>query len=186
MMFLLVYHVPVLCGLGLVMVALRAAGILDWGQGMDLTPIATLLFLGPLLELAGGLLVSRAPRNAALGVLLFLPMFVLFTIVCSKAWLDGIVGRPYTWVKTERSGHGQSPLPSRPECPGTEPTGDPWHEPPRRRRADAPRPHVRGDDRDSSRSSSTRGGIGRPTSSRARWGAWARAVRARHSGTASS
>lgn len=109
MMFLLVYHVPVLCGLGLVMVALRAAGVLDWGQGMDLTPIATLLFLGPLLELAGGLLVSRAPRNAAWGVLLFLPMFVLFTIVCTKAWFDGIIGRPYAWVKTERTGHGQKP-----------------------------------------------------------------------------
>jgi cellulose synthase/poly-beta-1,6-N-acetylglucosamine synthase-like glycosyltransferase len=108
-MFLLVYHVPVLCGLGLVMVALRAAGVLDWGQGMDLTPIATLLFLGPLLELAGGLLVSRAPRNAAWGVLLFLPMFVLFTIVCTKAWFDGILGRPYAWVKTERTGHGQAP-----------------------------------------------------------------------------
>jgi cellulose synthase/poly-beta-1,6-N-acetylglucosamine synthase-like glycosyltransferase len=107
-MFLLVYHVPVLCGLGLVMVALRAAGILTWGQGMDLTAIATLLFLGPLLELAGGLLVSRAPRNAAWGVLLFLPMFVLFTIVCTKAWFDGIVGRSYAWVKTERTGHGQA------------------------------------------------------------------------------
>jgi len=106
-MFLLVYHVPVLCGLGLLMVALRATGIVNWGEAIDLTPIATLLFLGPLLELAGGLLVSRAPRNAAWGVLLFLPMFVVFTILCSKAWFDGIIGRPYAWVKTERTGHGQ-------------------------------------------------------------------------------
>jgi len=106
-MFLLVYHVPVLCALGLVMVALRAAGVLDWGKGIDLTPIATLLFLGPLLELAAGLIVSRAPRRAAWGVLLFLPTFVMFTVVCAKSWLDGIVGRPYTWVKTPRTGHGQ-------------------------------------------------------------------------------
>jgi cellulose synthase/poly-beta-1,6-N-acetylglucosamine synthase-like glycosyltransferase len=106
-MFLLVYHVPVLCALGLFMVALRAAGILDWGAGLDLTPVATLLFLGPLLELASGLIVSRAPRSAAWGVLLFLPTFVVFTVVCTKSWFDGIFGRPYTWVKTPRTGHGQ-------------------------------------------------------------------------------
>ncbi len=108
-MFLLVYHVPVFCMLGLVMVALRAAGVLTWGNGLDLTPIATLLFLGPLIELASGLLVSRAPRKAAAGILLFLPAFVLFTVVCTKSWFDGILGRSYTWVKTPRTGHGQQP-----------------------------------------------------------------------------
>jgi cellulose synthase/poly-beta-1,6-N-acetylglucosamine synthase-like glycosyltransferase len=108
-MFLLVYHVPVFCMLGLILVVLRAGGVLSWGNGIDLTPIATLLFLGPLLELASGLLVSRAPRGAAIGILLFLPAFVIFTIVCSKSWLDGIIGRPYTWVKTPRTGHGQQP-----------------------------------------------------------------------------
>ena len=107
-MFLLVYHVPVLCALGLVMVVLRAAGVLEWGQGIDLTPIATLLFLGPLLELASGLIVSRAPRKAAWGILLFLPTFVIFTVVCTKSWFDGILGRPYTWAKTPRTGHGQA------------------------------------------------------------------------------
>ena len=67
------------------------------------------LGLGPLLELATGLLVSRAPRKAAAGILLFLPAFVIFTIVCTKSWLDGILGRPYTWVKTPRTGQGQAP-----------------------------------------------------------------------------
>jgi len=108
-MFLLVYHVPVLCMLGLVMVVLRAAGVLTWGNGIDLTPVATLLFLGPLLELASGLLVSRAPRQAAAGILLFLPAFVIFTVVCTKSWLDGLLGRRYTWVKTPRTGQGQTP-----------------------------------------------------------------------------
>jgi 1,2-diacylglycerol 3-beta-glucosyltransferase len=106
-MFLLAYHVPVFCMLGLILVTLRAAGVLTWGTGVELTPIAVLLFLGPLLELASGLLVSRAPRQAALGILLFLPAFVIFTIVCSKSWLDGLVGRPYAWVKTPRTGQGQ-------------------------------------------------------------------------------
>ncbi len=107
-MFLLAYHVPVFCSLGLTLVALRAAGVLTWGNALDLTPIATLLFLGPLLELASGLLVSHAPRKAAWGILLFLPSFVLFTIICTKAWFDGILGRSYTWVKTPRSGHEQT------------------------------------------------------------------------------
>jgi cellulose synthase/poly-beta-1,6-N-acetylglucosamine synthase-like glycosyltransferase len=106
-MFLLAYHVPVFCMLGLILVTLRAAGVLTWGTGVELTPIATLLFLGPLLELASGLLVSRAPRQAAAGILLFLPAFVIFTVVCTKSWLDGLVGRPYAWVKTPRTGHGQ-------------------------------------------------------------------------------
>lgn len=107
MMFLLVYHVPVFCMLGLILVVLRAAGVLTWGNGLDLTPIATLLFLGPLIELASGLIVSRAPRQAAAGILLFLPTFVLFTIVCTKSWFDGIVGRPYSWAKTPRTGLDQ-------------------------------------------------------------------------------
>jgi hypothetical protein len=106
-MFLLVYQVPVFCMLGLILVTLRAAGILTWGTGIDLTPIATLLFLGPLIELASGLVVSRAPRGAAIGILLFLPAFLIFTFVCTKSWLDGILGRPYTWVKTARTGYGQ-------------------------------------------------------------------------------
>jgi 1,2-diacylglycerol 3-beta-glucosyltransferase len=38
---------------------------------------------------------------------LFLPGFVIFTIVCTKSWLDGLLGRPYTWVKTARTGQGQ-------------------------------------------------------------------------------
>jgi 1,2-diacylglycerol 3-beta-glucosyltransferase len=108
-MFMLVYHVPGMCGLGLILLLLRALGAFTWGNGIDLTPIATLLFLGPLLELASGLIVSRAPRRAALGILLFLPAFLVFTVVCSKAWLDGILGREYTWVKTPRSGVGQHP-----------------------------------------------------------------------------
>jgi cellulose synthase/poly-beta-1,6-N-acetylglucosamine synthase-like glycosyltransferase len=106
-MFLLVYHVPVACALGGLLVIARAAGLVTWGNGLDLTPIATLLFLGPLLELASGLVVSRAPRSAAFGILLFLPSFVIFTIVCTKAWVDGVIGRPYTWAKTPRTGHGQ-------------------------------------------------------------------------------
>ena len=106
-MFLLVYHVPVACGFGALLVFARALGLVTWGRGIDVTPIATLLFLGPLIELASGLIVSRAPRRAAWSIPLFLPSFVVFTVICTKAWFDGVLGRPYTWVKTQRSGHGQ-------------------------------------------------------------------------------
>ena len=106
-MFLLVYHVPLLCSLGAMLILLRVVGIVSWGTSIDLTPIATLLFLGPLVELASGLVVSNAPRRSALGVLLFLPSYLLFTVVCTKAWFDGVLGRPYAWHKTPRTGHGQ-------------------------------------------------------------------------------
>jgi len=107
-MFLLVYHVPLLCGLGAVLIGMRALGVVTWGTSIDLAPIATLLFLGPLLELASGLVVSNAPRRAALGVLLFLPSYLVFTVVCTKAWFDGVLGRSYAWHKTPRTGHGQT------------------------------------------------------------------------------
>ena len=29
-------------------------------------------------------------------------------IVCTKAWIDGVLGRPYSWVKTPRTGHGMA------------------------------------------------------------------------------
>ena len=51
--------------------------------------------------------MSRAPRKAALGILLFVPAFVVFMIVCTKSWFDGLLGRPYGWHKTPRTGHGQ-------------------------------------------------------------------------------
>jgi 1,2-diacylglycerol 3-beta-glucosyltransferase len=106
-MFLLVYHVPVACAFGAALLAVRGLGIVTWGNSLDLTPIATLLFLGPLLELGAGLIVSRSPRRAAFGILLFVPAFVVFMIVCTKAWFDGVLGRPYGWHKTPRTGHGQ-------------------------------------------------------------------------------
>ncbi len=105
-MFLLVYHVPVVCTFGVFLIVVRALGVVSWGASVDLTPLSTLLFVGPLLELATGLIVSHAPRRSALGVLLFLPSYVLFSIVCTKAWIDGVLGRPYAWDKTQRTGHG--------------------------------------------------------------------------------
>jgi 1,2-diacylglycerol 3-beta-glucosyltransferase len=104
-MFLLVYHVPVLCTLGLALILLRVCGLVDWAGQVDMTPIATLLFLGPLVELGSGLIVGKAPRRWALSLPLFLLTYLLFMIVCTKAWIDRAGGRAYSWHKTPRTGH---------------------------------------------------------------------------------
>ena len=63
----------------------------------------TLLFLGPMLELSGGMLVSRADRRNAPMLILFIPVFFVSIALCTKAWIDGVLGRRYAWVKTQRS-----------------------------------------------------------------------------------
>ena len=103
MAFLLVYHVPVFSGLGLVLSLLRALGIGD-APIVGLLPLSMLLFVGPLAELSVGLLVGRVERRAAWSLLGFLPAFALSIWITSRAYLDGMLGRPYTWVKTSRSG----------------------------------------------------------------------------------
>jgi cellulose synthase/poly-beta-1,6-N-acetylglucosamine synthase-like glycosyltransferase len=102
-LFLLVYHVPVLCALTLAMTALRIAGVGPEVTLFELLPLAALLFAGPFCELAVGLMVGRAPRRAAWSIAWMTPIFFVFMLVCTKAWVDGLVGRPYSWVKTARS-----------------------------------------------------------------------------------
>jgi cellulose synthase/poly-beta-1,6-N-acetylglucosamine synthase-like glycosyltransferase len=102
-MFLLVYHVPVLTGIGLVLTVLRAFGIGDQPV-VGLLPLSMLLFVGPLAELSVGLMVGRVERRAAWQLLGFLPSFALSIWITSRAYLDGMLGRPYTWVKTSRTG----------------------------------------------------------------------------------
>jgi 1,2-diacylglycerol 3-beta-glucosyltransferase len=102
-MFLLVYHVPVLCSLSFVTLAARLLGVGRPITVIELLPLAALLFAGPFCEIAVGLLVGRAPRRASWSVAWMTPLFILFMFVCTKAWLDGLIGRPYTWDKTKRS-----------------------------------------------------------------------------------
>lgn len=102
-LFLLVYHVPVLCTLTLLMTTLRVAGVGPHVTLFELLPLAALLFAGPFCELAVGLLVGRAPRRSAWSIAWMTPIFFVFMLVCTKAWVDGLLGRPYSWVKTARS-----------------------------------------------------------------------------------
>jgi 1,2-diacylglycerol 3-beta-glucosyltransferase len=102
-MFLLTFHIPVLAIAGLALLLTGAVG--DGGVIDNATAVLwTLLMLGPLLELSTGLLLSGAPRRKALLLPFFLPLFIVAMALCAKAWLDGIIGRRYTWAKTARSG----------------------------------------------------------------------------------
>lgn len=103
LLFLLSYHVPVLSGLGLLLALLRAFGIGDLPV-VGVLPLSMLLFVGPLAELTVGLLVGRVERKSAWSLLGFVPAFALSVWITSRAYIDGMLGRPYSWVKTSRSG----------------------------------------------------------------------------------
>ncbi len=102
-LFLLVYHVPLLAGIGLLLTVLRAFGIGDLPI-VGLLPLSMLLFIGPLAELSVGLLIGRVERRAAWRLIGFLPAFAFSIWITTRAYLDGMLGRPYSWVKTSRSG----------------------------------------------------------------------------------
>lgn len=103
-MFLLVYHIPVAISANAVIAVLRICGIGPSFGPFDVLPLAAILFVGPMSELAIGLMVAGAPRRWVRSMLLIYPLFVVFTIVCTRAWFDGAIGRKYKWVKTARSG----------------------------------------------------------------------------------
>src|SRR4051812_32142377 len=103
LMFLCVYHVPLLSGIGLLITVLRAFGVGDLPV-VGVLPLSMLLFVGPLAELSVGLLIGRVERRAAWRLLGFLPAFALSIWITTRAYVDGMLGRPYTWVKTTRSG----------------------------------------------------------------------------------
>lgn len=102
-LFLLVYHVPVFCAITLFLTLIRLLGFGPHVSVFEMLPLASLLFAGPFCELAVGLLVGRAPRRAAWSVAWMTPLFLVFMLVCAKAWVDGVLGHQYTWVKTKRS-----------------------------------------------------------------------------------
>ncbi|MGY1802969.1 glycosyltransferase [Blastococcus sp. SYSU D00922] len=102
-LFLLSYHVPVLSGLGVLLAVLRAFDIGN-EPAVGILPLSMLLFVGPLAELTVGLLVGRVERRAAWSLLGFIPAFALSIWITTRAYLDGMLGRQYSWVKTSRTG----------------------------------------------------------------------------------
>ncbi len=116
LMFLGVYHVPVLCGLGVVLALLRSVGLGE-PSAVAILPLSALLFAGPFTEIAVGLLLGRAERRTAWLMIGFLPTFALSILVTSRSYFDGMLGRPYTWVKTARSGGTGAAAPPQPPEP---------------------------------------------------------------------
>ena len=104
-LFLLVFHLPALAmaGTGLLLLGLAGYGAADPVLAEATSALWTLLLLGPMLELSTGLLLAGAPRRTALTMIFVLPLFSVSMALCTKAWVDGILGRPYTWRKTARS-----------------------------------------------------------------------------------
>lgn len=101
--FLGVYHLPVICGIGVLLTVLRAFG-LGGPAAVGLLPLAALLFAGPFTELAVGLLLGRVERRAAWRLIGFLPAFALTIVITTRAYVDGMWGRRYQWAKTARAG----------------------------------------------------------------------------------
>lgn len=104
LMFLLVFHLPVASAVGLVVLILWMAGLVQPVSPSGAFVLWTLLFLGPLLELGGALLIAKTRRREAFALVWFLPVFFVLIAVCTKALIDGLLGRPYSWVKTKRAG----------------------------------------------------------------------------------
>jgi cellulose synthase/poly-beta-1,6-N-acetylglucosamine synthase-like glycosyltransferase len=104
-MFLLVFHLPVASAIGLLLLIAWQSGAVAIPPPVDTYTFAfwPLLFLGPLLELSSGLMIARADRRKAFVLRYFLPLFFVSIALCTKAWVDGLLGRPYTWVKTPRA-----------------------------------------------------------------------------------
>ena len=102
-MFLLGFHLPVVSSLGLVILLLWSAGLAHPTTPVNTLVLWTLLFLGPLLELGAGMLIARSDRRDALALVMFLPIFFVSIALCTRAWIEGLVGRRYSWFKTQRS-----------------------------------------------------------------------------------
>jgi cellulose synthase/poly-beta-1,6-N-acetylglucosamine synthase-like glycosyltransferase len=102
-MFAFAFHVPVASAAGLVILALWLTGVAHPVDPLHTFVLWTLLFLAPLLELGTGLLLARSERRKAFLLVFFLPIFLISVALCTKAWFDGVLGRPYVWVRTTRS-----------------------------------------------------------------------------------
>lgn len=107
-MFLFAFHLPVVSAASLVILGFWFGGVQPPLDPLSLFVFSMLMLLGPLLEMAVGLLLSDAPGSEARHLVLFLPLFFVSIALGTKAWIDGICGRDYRWVKTARAGNAAS------------------------------------------------------------------------------
>jgi 1,2-diacylglycerol 3-beta-glucosyltransferase len=110
-MFLFAFHLPVVSAASVVIFGLWFGGIAPPFNPLSLYVFSMMMLLGPMLELASGLLLSEAPGSEARSLILFLPLYLVSIALGTKAWIDGICGRDYRWVKTARAGDAPQPAP---------------------------------------------------------------------------
>jgi 1,2-diacylglycerol 3-beta-glucosyltransferase len=103
LMFLFVFHVPLATLSALALLLLTLAGLVPSVSVPGGFVLWTLLFLGPLLEIGGGMLLSGIRRRDAFAIVWFMPLFLISALLCTKAWLDGMAGTTYDWVRTDRA-----------------------------------------------------------------------------------
>jgi len=102
-LFLFAFHLPVVSAFSLVLFGLWFGGVQPPLDPLSLYVFSMLMLLGPMLELAIGLLLSDAPGSEARLLILFLPLYLVSIALGTKAWIDGVCGRDYRWVKTARA-----------------------------------------------------------------------------------
>jgi 1,2-diacylglycerol 3-beta-glucosyltransferase len=103
LMFLFVFHVPLATLSALALLLLTFAGVVPSVSVPGGFVLWTLLFLGPMLELGGGLLLSGIRRRDVFAIVWFMPLFLISSALCTKAWIDGLAGTAYDWVRTDRA-----------------------------------------------------------------------------------
>ena len=109
LLFLFLYHAPVVMFVGLILGFLWALGLFIPTSVPLAWLLWTLLFLGPFLEIGAGVIAEwregEEPPNPGY-LILFIPLFFISIFICTKAFIDGLVypliGRKYIWVKTPR------------------------------------------------------------------------------------
>ena len=113
-MFLLAFHLPVLSAAGIAVLGFWLAGVLPPVNPADMYVLATLMFLAPMVELGTGMLLGGLERRQAVLIAAYLPVFVASAALCATAWVDGLLGRPYSWAKTKRRLDAETISPGRP------------------------------------------------------------------------
>jgi 1,2-diacylglycerol 3-beta-glucosyltransferase len=103
LMFLFVFHVPLATLSAFALLLLTFAGIVPSVSVPGGFVLWTLLFLGPMLELGGGMLLSGIQRRDVFAIVWFMPLFFISSALCTKAWIDGLAGTAYDWVRTDRA-----------------------------------------------------------------------------------
>jgi cellulose synthase/poly-beta-1,6-N-acetylglucosamine synthase-like glycosyltransferase len=103
LLFLFGFHLPVLGALGLLLIPLWLGGVGLPQSDFGSFALWTLLFLGPMLEVGGGLLISRSRRSMSWTLVYFMFFYVIAMALCTRALIDGFFSRSYEWAKTDRT-----------------------------------------------------------------------------------